>query len=48
MARDNNGVKAKVTTNVGQGSAERGGGMVGVTVDMSHVKDLIPQFQLTL
>ena len=29
MARDNNGVKSKVTNDVGRGSIERGGGMAG-------------------
>lgn len=31
--RDNNGVPAKVKSNVGRGSVERGGGMVGTDAD---------------
>lgn len=33
MARDNNGVPVKVTNNAGQGSVNRGGGMVGKDAD---------------
>lgn len=47
MARDNGGVPAKVYNNVGGGSVERGGGQVGITVDMSMRKGSNPTIQAT-
>lgn len=42
MSRDNGGIKAKVTTNAGQGAVERGGGQSGITVDMTTRKGTNP------